>query len=59
MAAVTSLPELIVGISSMRIVGSKFTPKEHHLFFKLSRIHVPIADFGIILLSLVGIGHVL
>lgn len=79
MAAVTSLPELMVGISSVRIVGSAdlavgdilgscafnlgilsmmdvFTPKNHPLFQNALKSHVLIAGFGIILLSLVGLG---
>lgn len=79
MAAVTSLPELMVGISAVRIVGSAdlavgdilgscafnlgilsmmdvFTPKNHPLFLKTSRNHVLIAGFGIIMISLVGLG---
>lgn len=79
MAAVTSLPELMVGISSVTIVGSAdlavgdilgscafnlgilsmmdvFTSKTHPLFQKASKSHILIAGFGIILLSLVGLG---
>lgn len=79
MAAVTSLPELMVGISSVRIVGSAdlavgdilgscafnlgilsmmdvFTPKGHSLFANTSKSHVLTAGFGIILISLVGLG---
>lgn len=79
MAAVTSLPELMVGISSVTIVGSAdlavgdiigscafnlgilsmmdiFTPKGHSLFANASRSHILIAGFGIILMSLVGLG---
>ena len=79
MAAVTSLPELMVGISSVRIVGSAdlavgdilgscafnlgilslmdvFTPKDHPLLSQSSKSHILIAGFGIILISLVGLG---
>jgi cation:H+ antiporter len=79
MAAVTSLPELMVGISSVSIVGSAdlavgdilgscafnlgilslmdiFTPKDHPLFTNTSQSHVLTAGFGIILISLVGLG---
>ena len=79
MAAVTSLPELMVGVSSVAIVGSAdlavgdilgscafnlgilsmmdvFTPKTHPLFANTSKSHVLTAGFGIILISLVGLG---
>jgi cation:H+ antiporter len=79
MAAVTSLPELMVGISSTTIVHSPdlavgdilgacalnlgilsimdvFTPKHQPLFSILSKTHVLAASFGIMLVSIAGLG---
>lgn len=79
MAAVTSLPELMVGISSVTIVGSAdlavgdiigscafnlgilsmmdiFTFRSYSLFTHTSKSHILIAGFGIMLISLVGLG---
>jgi cation:H+ antiporter len=79
MAAVTSLPELMVGISSTAYIGSAdlavgdilgscafnlgllslmdiFTPKDHPLLSTVSRSNILAASFGIILLSMTGLG---
>lgn len=79
MAAVTSLPELMVGISSTAIIESAdlavgdilgscafnlgllslmdiFTPKDHPLLSTVSRSNILAASFGIILLSMTGMG---
>jgi cation:H+ antiporter len=79
MSTVTSLPELMVGISSATIVQSAdlavgdilgscafnlgilslmdlFTPKDHPLFSGVSRSHILAAAFGLVLISLTGLG---
>ncbi len=79
MAAVTSLPELMVGISSSAFIQSAdlavgdilgscafnlgllsimdmFTPKDHPLLSTVSRSNILAASFGIILLSMTGLG---
>jgi cation:H+ antiporter len=79
MASVTSLPELMVGISSVTVVKSPdlalgdvlgscaanlailslmdvFTPKNHPLLSGISKSHILAGTFGIILVTLTGLG---
>ncbi len=79
MAGVTSLPELMVGVSSSAILESAdlavgdilgscafnlgilslmdiFMPKEHPLFSNVSKSHILAAGFGLILITLAGLG---
>jgi cation:H+ antiporter len=79
MAAVTSLPELMVGISSSAILESAdlavgdilgscafnlgilslmdiFTPRQHPLFSSVSKSHILAAGFGLILITMAGVG---
>jgi cation:H+ antiporter len=79
MAAVTSLPELMVGISASAILESAdlavgdilgscafnlgilslmdiFTPKQHPLFSNVGKSHILAAGFGLILITMAGVG---